>query len=186
MAKKIIIGLVGEIASGKDTVADHLARKYKAKTISFSQPLRTILEILYQPVSRINLSDLGHNLRDQFGQDLLSQVVAKQVAESKAKVIVLPNVRLESDIVYLKNMPGFVLVAISAEDRIRYERTIPREQYVGDSKKTFAQFKKDANLYTERGIRALMKKCKYKLENNGGKRELSKQVDELMEKLNKK
>ncbi len=183
MAKKIILGLVGEIASGKDTVADYLAKKHGAQTISFSQPLRDILNILYQPVSRINLSDLGKNLRQQFGQDLLSQVVAKQVAESKARVIVLPNVRLESDIAYLKKIPGFVLVAISAEDKIRYERTIPREQYVGDSKKTFAQFKKDATLYTERGIRALMKKCRYKLGNNGKKSDLHKQIEKILKNL---
>lgn len=181
--KKIILGLVGEIASGKDTVADYLVEKYGAKTISFSQPLRDILDILYQPQNRANMAGLGDTLREQFGQDLLSCVIAKKIKNSRDKIIVLPNVRLESDIVYLKKLPGFVLVSIDTEAKTRFKRLTSRGQNTDDKTKTWAQFQKDAQLYTERGIRDLMKKCKYKLDNNKKKTDLYNQIETLLQKI---
>ena len=183
MPNKIILGLVGEIASGKDLAARYLSEKYGAETISFSQPLRDILNLLYQPVSRINLAELGDNLRRQFGQDVLSKVIAQKVSASDKDIIVLPNVRLESDIAYLKHLPGFVLVAVWAEDRERYRRTVCRQQYAGDEEKTWEDFQKDSELYTERSIRELMGKCAYRLDNNGPKGDLYPQLEELLEKL---
>ncbi|MEK7072783.1 MAG: hypothetical protein AAB969_04380, partial [Patescibacteria group bacterium] len=59
MRNKIILGLVGEIASGKTTVAQFLEEEFGSATISFSEPLRNILNILNLPQSRSNLVWLG-------------------------------------------------------------------------------------------------------------------------------
>lgn len=185
MKKKIIIGLVGEIASGKDTAADYLVETYGAKSISFSQPLREILDILYQPQNRANMAGLGDTLRGQFGQDLLSKVIAMKTKASKDKIIVLPNVRLESDIVYLKKLPGFVLAAIETQAETRFKRLTSRGQNTDDKTKTWAEFQKDAKLYTEKHIRSLMKSCRFQLDNNGSKAELYAQLDQLIAKLKK-
>src|SRR3989339_517868 len=150
MPKKIILGLVGEIASGKDTVAAYLKKKYKADTISFSQPVRDILDILYLPQTRKNMSGIGDNLRAQFGQDLLSRVIADKVRQTKAKIITLPNIRLESDLVYLKKEPGFILVRVDCEDKTRFARLKKRSQNPDDKNKTWKQFLSDSKLYTER------------------------------------
>jgi len=183
MRKKLILGLVGEIASGKDTAAAYLKKKYGAETISFSQPLRDILDILHEPQNRINMAGLGDGLRAQFGQDLLSKVIAKKVKASGKAAIVLPNVRLESDIVYLKKLPGFVLVAVETDAKTRFQRLKERGQNTDDRSKTWAQFQKDARLYTERGIRALMKKCRFKLDNNGSRKDLERQINEMIRKI---
>jgi dephospho-CoA kinase len=182
--KKIILGLVGEIASGKDTVADYLKKKYKSETVSFSQPLRDMLSLVGLEQSRINLSNLGRILRKQFGQDILSRAMAVKVDLSKAPIITLPNVRLEEDIIWLKKLPGFYLVHIDTDVKVRFERLKKRKgQYVDDATKTWAQFQKDSRLYTERNIRSLFPKCKLKLNNNGSKQELYRQIDELAKKL---
>lgn len=184
--KKIILGLVGEIASGKDTVALYLKKKYKSETVSFSQPLRDMLNLIGLEQSRINLSDLGRLLRKQFGQDVLSRAMAVKVQASKHPVITLPNVRLEEDIAWLKKLPGFYLVQIDTEAKTRFERLRKRKgQYVDDSTKTWAQFQKDSKLYTERSIRSLFPKCKYKLDNNGSLKSLHQQVDEMIKKIKK-
>jgi len=181
---KLILGLVGEIAAGKDTVADYLKDKYQSETISFSRPLRDILDTLYLPQTRQNLAKLGDNLRADFGQDLLSRVIADKVKKDPAKIIVLPNVRLESDIVYLKKNPGFILVHVDCEAKTRFKRLKKRSnQYADDKGKTWKQFLEDAKLYTEIHIRELSERAKYTLDNNGDKKQLYKQIDALIKKI---
>ncbi len=181
--KKIIIGLVGEIASGKDTVAEYLKKKHQSETVSFSQPLRDILDRLHLPQTRENMANLGIDLRARFGQTVLAQTIAEEVKISRKKILCLPNVRLESDIAYLKKEPGFVLVAISAEQKTRYERLTKRRQNTDDKNKTWKQFLTDAKLPTETQIRQLAKKAKYTIDNNGTFEELYKQIEEILKKI---
>lgn len=181
--KKIILGLAGEIASGKDTVAAYLKKKYGGETISFSVPLRDILDRLHLLQTRINMSNLGEDLRKRFGHDILSRVIAADVISSKAKIIALPNVRLLEDIIHLKKIPGFQLVAIDTEIKTRFNRLKKRRQNADDRTKTWPQFVKDSKLYTEIHIRNIMKKAPYRLDNNGTFKDLYKQVEELIKKL---
>lgn len=181
--EKIIIGLVGEIASGKDTVANYLSKKYKSQTISFSASLRDILDRIFIPHTRVNFANLGIKLRELFGNDLLSKVVAQEIKNSKKKLFCLPNIRLSSDIEHLKKEPGFVLVAIETDKKTRYNRLIKRNQNTDDKSKTWTQFQKDAYLPTEIEIKNLMKTAKYTIDNNGGYKTLYRQVDEIIDKL---
>lgn len=182
---KIILGLAGEIASGKDTVAAYLKKKYGSETVSFSQPLRDIADRLYLPQSRENLVWLGNDLRARFGQDILAKAVGEEVKQSQKKIIVLPNVRLPQDIKFLKKLPGFYLVAINTDAKIRYARLTKRRQNTDDQTKTWAQFLKDSKLPTEIKIRGLAKKAKYKIDNNGTFIELNKQIDEIIRDIKK-
>jgi len=181
--QKIIIGLVGEIASGKDTVAAYLEKKYGAGIISFSQPLRDILDRLFLPYTRNNMANLGISLRGAFGQDLLSRVIADEVKAGKKKIIVLPNVRLESDLVYLRREPGFVLVSIETDIKKRFERLKKRGQNADDRTKTWAEFLKDHRLSTEIQIKQLAAKARYQLDNNGSRPALNKQIDVLIKQI---
>jgi len=180
---KIIIGLVGEIASGKDTVADYLAKHYNSDTVSFSRPLREIADSLYIPQSRENLINIAVIMREQFGQDILSKAVAKEIETSNKNMFCLPNVRLESDVIHLKDKTGFVLVGINTNEKIRYERLIKRSQNTDDQTKTWEEFQIDGEKETERHIREFLPKCQHQLDNNGTEEELYKQVEELVNKL---
>ena len=182
---KIIIGLVGEISAGKDTMADYLAKHHSAETVSFSQPLRDILDRLYLPQTRKNLANCGIALRGAFGQDLLSKTIAEEVRHSKAEIVVLPNVRLESDLIYLAQEPGFVLVAINVEQKIRFTRLQNRQQNADDAGKTWEQFLQDSQLPTEIHIRELAQRATYQIDNNGEKEELFKQAEQLIKQLRK-
>lgn len=182
---KIIIGLVGEIAAGKDTVADYLAKHYNAKTISFSQPLRDILDRLYLPQTRENMANCGIALLGAFGQDLLSKTIAEEVRHSKAEIVVLPNVRLESDLICLTEEPGFVLVAVSADQKIRFDRLHNRRQNADDADKTWEQFLQDSQLSTEIHIRELAGQAEHQIDNNGSQAELFRQTEQLIKQLKK-
>lgn len=181
--EKIIIGLSGEIASGKDTVAEYLVKKYHSQTISFSQPLRDILDRLYLPVNRINMANLGIVLREKFGQDLLAKIMTQEIKASSKNIICLPNIRLNSDIMEIKKLKNFILIGLAAEPKTRYQRIIKRSQNTDDKNKTWAQFLKDSKLSTETEIRKISQTAKFKIDNNGSYKNLYAQIDEIMKLL---
>jgi len=186
MNKKIILCLAGQMASGKDTVADYIVKKYDGVSVSSSQPLRDILNRAFLPVNRLNLSWLAQTLVDRFGDDVLSNIVEKEISASDKNIFVMPNVRREGDIACLKNLPGFLLVGVKADPKICYQRLVGRGQNVDDQTKTWEQFQKDLQLSTEVAIDELINKSSVQIDNNGTLEELHLQIDKIItEILNK-
>jgi len=181
--QKTIIALVGEMASGKDSIAVHLAKNYNAQTVSFSQPLRDILDRLHLPQNRINMANLGADLRQTFGQDLLNHVIIDEIEASEKVLFCLPNIRLESDMIAIKELPRFILVAVDTTPAVRFDRLTHRHQNSDDEGKTWEQFLADSQLPTEIEIRNIMKQAKYKIDNNGTADELIAQVDKIMAEI---
>lgn len=181
--KKIILGLVGEIASGKDTMADYLKKKYNSETVSFSTPIRKILDILHLPQTRENMVKIGAEMRNAFDKTIWGKVIAEECEENSSHLITLPNVRIENDIIYLQKMGNFFLININASPEIRYQRLIQRGQNPDDRTKTWEQFIQDGELATEITIREVAKLAQYQLDNNGNFEDFYKQIDELMEKI---
>ena len=180
---KLILVLVVEIASGKDTMADYLVKKYKFEKLSFSQPLRDILDILDLKQTRENMANLGKDLMNRFGQDTLSKMMANKISKDNSALIVLPNVRIERDIICLKELKGFKLVHIDVEQKTRYRRLTERGQNADDKTKTWKQFIKDGKAPYEISIREIAKLAKHKIDNNGSLEDFYKQIDELMSKI---
>ena len=85
---KIILGLAGEMASGKGTVAKYAAEKYNAKTWRFSTMLRDVLDRLSLEQSRDNMQTLSTILRQNFGEELFARVMAEDVKKDTSEIIV--------------------------------------------------------------------------------------------------
>lgn len=180
MNDKIVIAFAGQIASGKDTVADYIVQKYGGVSMSFSSPIRDILNRIYQPINRDNLVWIGQTMTDHFGADTFSKTIGKEIEKSDKKIFILPNIRREGDISYFKDWPNFILVGIRTDARTSYERLIKRSQNVDDQTKTWEQFQKDLQLSTELAIESLIQSAKVVIDNNGTLEELYKQVDNIM------
>ena len=180
---KVIFGLVGPLAGGKDTVKKYLADKYKAENCRFSTILRDILKRIDVPIEREKLQQLSTILRQNFGEDVLAKVIATDVTNMKSDIVVVDGVRRMADIKYLTELPNFFLTVIDADLKIRYERMLKRNENVGDDKKTYEQFLKDHEAEADKETPIVMKKAKYKLNNDGSLEDLYRQVDELVAKL---
>jgi dephospho-CoA kinase len=187
MNKKIVIGLAGMIASGKDTVADYVVKKYDGQSVSFSQPLRDILNRIFLPINRINLSKLAQTLVDNFGGDVLSYTITEEIKKNPKQIFILPNIRRESDYACLIKEPSFdfYLVGLNTDMRTCYDRLITRGQNVDDKSKTWEDFQKDLLLSTEVGIADLVKKSTHQLSNNSSLEDLYKSIDNLIVSLTK-
>lgn len=180
---KKIIGLVGMVASGKETVKQYIVKKYSAKDCKFSTSLRDILNRATIPVSRENMQKLSTILRANFGEDLLAKAIAMDASGLDSDIVVIDGVRRFTDIEYLNKLPNFFLVKIDADSRIRYERMVKRNENDGDDKKTYEEFLKDHEAEADRQIPEVMKTAKYSIDNNSSLEDLYKQVDEIIAKL---
>lgn len=181
--EKLIIGLVGPIASGKGEIKKYLKEKYGATEHRFSTILRDVLDRLHIEKSRKNLQDVSLVLRQQFGSDLLAKVLTEDVEKDKSLLIIIDGIRRFDDIHHLKNLPEFNLISVNASEKLRYERVVSRNENTGDNKKSFIEFQQDAQAETELKIPEVMAAAKIEIENNGTFEELYANIDKLLANL---
>ena len=184
MKKKNIIGLTGQIACGKGVIKKFLIEKYNASDYRFSTILRDILIRLSIEQSRENIMKVSTFLRQTFGEDILAKTMAEDVKNDNSKFIVIDGIRRLADIKYLKDVPGFFLVSVEANEKIRYKRVVERNENPGDDKKTFEEFLQDDIAETEEQIPKTMSNADFKIDNNGTWDKLWEQIHQLVKKIN--
>ncbi len=185
-SQKIILGVSGEIASGKDTVGNYLAETHGAGKLRFSQPLRDILDRIGIEQNRENMAKISLYLRKAFGEDVLSRVILAEAEASAAEFVVVDGIRRLPDMVHMETDAHFYFCYVEATPEKRFERLTKRRQNTDDASKTAMQFEKDAQLETEIGIRDLKERADFVINNDGELEDLEKQVDEMVIALKQK
>ncbi|HBI16625.1 MAG: hypothetical protein UR60_C0001G0024 [Candidatus Moranbacteria bacterium GW2011_GWF2_34_56] len=180
--QKIILGIAGEIASGKGTAAKYLIDRYGASTHRFSTSLRDVAKRMYLDESRENLQKISTMMRENFSDDILSMVIYRDVANDDNQVVAIDGVRRLADIEFLKKILEFKLVYINTSMENRYERITKRGENVDDNAKTFEEFKKDHEREAELQIKDLKDMADYVIDNNGTLEQLYAQLDEIIQK----
>lgn len=183
---KIILGISGEIASGKDTVGDYLAKVHGVFKLRFSQPLRDILDRLGLEQNRENLSRVSLYLRKAFGEDLLSRVILGEAEKGGADFVVVDGIRRLSDTVHMETNEHFYFCYIDVTPEKRFERLTRRRQNTDDASKTETQFERDAQRETEVSIHELRDRADFVIDNNGTLAELQSQVDDMVTELRRR
>lgn len=182
---KLILCLVGKLGSGKGAVATYLQENHQAGLVMFSQCIRDILSRLYLPKTRENLQKLSTLLRENFSQNLLAQVVAEDVKSKTSPLVCVDGARRPADLEFLKNLPSFYLIQVAADQKVRYERIIKREQNSGESKAelSFEKFCEQEKAEAEGLIDEVAKEAEFVIDNNGTPEELFKQVEKILTKI---
>lgn len=183
---KIILGLVGEIASGKGTTAKYLQDKYAGKTHRFSTMLRDVATRMHLEESRENLQKLSTAFRQYFGDDILSTAIYHDVSSDTNALVVIDGIRRYPDIKQMSTLPEFRLVYIEASAENRYKRIIERGENADDKNKTFEEFKKDHDWETEKDIVGLKSKADFIINNDGSLTDLYPQIDKIINELKNK
>jgi len=128
----MILGIVGSIASGKDTVADYLKEKGFA-AFSHSDILREMMRAEGIETTIPNLTEYGNNLREMKGRGYLSEVISDKIEEDKN--VIITSIRQVGEIEYYRKRWGkkFLLIKLDAPKEMRLERLIKRAR-LGDVK----------------------------------------------------
>ena len=178
--KKIVIGLAGRLATGKGTVTRHLVEQYHADKTRSSDPLPATLDIFSIPQTRHHLDALSTFLRTTFGEDIIAQAVKRYLAQSTAQVVIFDGVRLLVDVEMIRSFEHSLFIFTDTDQRIRYERSVGRNENVGDDTMTFEEFCVKDSDEPQQQIEALKEYADIVLDNNGATGELS---DQLMQKV---
>lgn len=180
---KIILGFVGDLAGGKGTICKYLNDKYQANAYRFSTMLRDVLDRMYVPQSRENLQKISTLLRQNFGEDVMSKVIAEDVKNDKNDIVMVEGIRRPTDISYLKENPGFHLIYITADTKIRWERLVRRAENPGDTEKTYEQFLEDEKAEADCLIKDLGKTAEFIINNDGTFEEFYQQMENVIGQL---
>jgi len=129
-----LIGLTGTNGAGKGEVAAVLAKKGYA-SFSLSDEIREELRKNGKEPTRDNLIAQGNALRKRYGADILARRVMRKIKGEKA---VIDSIRTSEEVAFLRQQPGFRLVAVDAPVELRYKRI--RKRGRAESASTLAEF----------------------------------------------
>lgn len=184
--KKTFIGLVGPIGSGKGTfieILKSLVGTPKVGSLRFSDVLVDALKPWFLPKTRKNLQDIKIWMSKGFGPAILTNAVRQRALTIKTPIVILDGVRWLPDYRMIRSLPNNIIVYITADPRIRYERLLRRNEKQGEKNKTYRQFQAEGRKLNEVLIPSIGKLADFLVDNNGAKKSLRAQVQRFYEKF---
>jgi len=172
-----VIGLVGLPCSGKGTVVDILKGKGFWAT-SLSDRIREELASRKEEATRERLQMVGGEMRNKYGVNVLAEMTWRKILEDKVKKVVVDAIRSEAEVNYFRKKGNFILLAVTASSRIRFERMKARQRE--SDPKTWEEFlvneERDKKMHG-RNIDVCMAMADRVIENSGSLDELREKVD---------
>lgn len=179
---KLVIGLVGEKGSGKETFGDILEKLLpgeKIVRIRSSDILAETLTLWGIPKTRENLQDLAIIMDGHFGDGTLSNAVAKRINSLKADIVIFDGVRWLTDVTLIKSFPKNYLIYVTASLKLRFNRLRARKQKADEKSLTYKQFLHEENKKTEKFISEIAEGADFKIENDSTLPDFKKRIKSL-------
>lgn len=125
-----VIILLGKRASGKGTITELLAKHYGITGMPTSDWLRAIASARNypEPFDPVMLRELGDDLRDKFGGEVLVRLTLQQHLLQGKRHTVFDGLRSKSEMLPLVDRNNVASVWVEASDDIRLKRVIKRNR----------------------------------------------------------
>ncbi len=178
--EKVIIGLIGETGSGKDTFCERIKKTVEEPVFCFrfSDPLSEILMIIFSEIKKEEQQWLVALLRERFGENVLGDIIVRRIKEVDKGLVILNGVRMPQEVKMLKAMGGKT-VYITADSKTRWER-VSRRAEKKDDPSSYEEFLGKEKAKSEIKISEIGKKADIKIENNGSIEDFYKKIDTVI------
>jgi dephospho-CoA kinase len=177
-----IIGITGTLGAGKGTVVEYLQQKgflhYSSRGVINKEIERRGL-----PINRDNMVIVANNLRATHSSSYIAETLYDDAVVA-GKNAVIESLRTEGEIAALRAKGNFLLIAVDADPKIRYERIIARGSET--DKISFEKFLADearemhATDPNKQNLARCIELADHRLINNGTKEYLRSQVDRII------
>lgn len=124
--KKLIVGIVGPLGSGKSSVAEYLVSNGYQR-FRFSEPIEEEIKKQGLPLERSIYQDVGDAWRKEFGPGYLSQLLLEKIDKAEGSVV-LEGMRNPGEIHPFKKRANFYLLGLVADPKTRFKRLQIRNQ----------------------------------------------------------
>lgn len=180
-----IIGITGTLGAGKGTIVEFLKKKgfkhFQARELLWKEVDKRGLER-----NRDSLVKVANDLREKHGSSYVATELYKE-AEKEEGDCIIESLRNPGEIEELRKHKDFILFAIDADQKIRYERISDRKSVTDNiSFEKFIEQEKTEMTSTDPNKQNLSKciqMADYKFTNNGSFEELYKQVGGVLNEL---
>ncbi len=184
--KKTVIGLVGPIASGKDTVLDELVT-HGFKAYFLGDRTREEADRRGLPHDRAILQNMGNDLREKFGDDTLVKQTEKLIAPFDNR-IVIDGIRNKGEIAYIRKKYSALIIGVDAT--IERRKIFSKKRRGDADPKTKGEFERVEK--RDRGIgegshgqqvKECLKISDIVIENKGSLPEFRRGIQKVLEKF---
>ena len=187
----IIIGITGTLGAGKGTIVDYMVNNLNFVHYSVREFISEEIKRRGLEVNRDNLTAVANDLRASNSPSYIIDCLFEQAKRSGQNCII-ESIRTPGEVESLRKKGNFILLAVDAERKIRYDRIVLRgsetdhvtyEKFVSDEQREYET--SDPN---KQNLRKCIECADYHIDNNGSiedlHKEVAKIVDELREKMN--
>lgn len=183
---KIIIGITGTCAAGKDTIADYLVKNKGFSHHSCSEVLKDELGKRGLEQTIPNFATVGNEMRRNFGNGILAKELLEKVFRNREEKIAITSLRHPEEIKEIKMLKNCYIISVDAPISSRYERIKKRNKKRDHI--SFEKFKEEEEKQM-RGEGAAMKIAEclnmadFKITNNKDFTDLHQKIEEISQKV---
>ncbi|NMB56672.1 hypothetical protein GYA19_01890 [Candidatus Beckwithbacteria bacterium] len=183
-----VIGVVGRIASGKGAIGEIIAKYYDSFHYPFSDRLRevAIAQGNFPPWERSELRDVDRAIKPTYGPETfvkwtLAMIERRALALHMPQIASVDGFRSVEETQWFLSQPHTVLIAVTAADKVRFQRTLGRRRE-GEDPLTFEGFMGNDKIERQ-WIDPILKLANFTLDNSGSLEELEEKVLRIIRRL---
>lgn len=180
--KQVMLGITGTNGAGKGTIVEFLVKVEGFKHFSASGLISEEIVKRGMSVDRDNMIVVANELRAKYGPGYIAEELLRRAGESREDRII-ESIRTLGEVEKLRKEGG-ILLAVDADQKIRYERITKRgsnkdrvsfEEFVEQEKKEMES--EDPN---KQNLSACIKVADYVIQNNGTIEELNREIEKIL------
>jgi dephospho-CoA kinase len=176
----MIVGITGTLGAGKGTIVEYLEKEkgfqhYSVRAYLIDEMARRGLEN-----NRDNMVVTANDLRSHHSPSFIIEELYKE-ASTQSENAVIESIRTPGEVEFLKSRGNFILIAVDADPRLRYERITLRKSSTDDVNYETFLANEAREFSTDDPNKQNLKKCiemaDIVLNNNGTVEDLYHQLD---------